>query len=300
MDRCHAGLFYELFKEKTSMTLEELKKLLEAGEITKEEYDAKVAKLLNDNGGDDGGGDDEKTYPEAVVKKLREENAKRRQSEKNLKAKVEELQAKFAQIDLDEIEQLLEQREQAKEEQMKKQGDFEALLAKNNEAHAKELDRVLKEKDDLTLNMAQIEGELNKTVLGYETAMVAATAKCINPELLSMMIEREAKMEILENGQRVVRFLDENGEERLCPKSGKPFTLAQRIDEMKQDPTTAILFEGASAGAGSRSMNGGKVANNPWKEETMNITEQGRIMKENPDLAKRLASEAGKTLRFSN
>lgn len=35
------------------------------------------------------------------------------------------------------------------------------------------------------------------------------------------------------------------------------------------------------------------VKNNPWKKESLNLTEQGRILKEDPKLAERLKSEAG-------
>lgn len=33
-------------------------------------------------------------------------------------------------------------------------------------------------------------------------------------------------------------------------------------------------------------------AKNPWKKETFNLTEQGRIIRENPDLAKQLMAQA--------
>lgn len=41
---------------------------------------------------------------------------------------------------------------------------------------------------------------------------------------------------------------------------------------------------------------GGAPAKNPWKKETFNLTEQAKVMKENPAAAKRYAAEAGVTL----
>lgn len=38
----------------------------------------------------------------------------------------------------------------------------------------------------------------------------------------------------------------------------------------------------------------GQVSANPWKKESLNLTEQGRILKENPTLAKQLMAQANK------
>jgi hypothetical protein len=48
---------------------------------------------------------------------------------------------------------------------------------------------------------------------------------------------------------------------------------------------------GGGAPGGSGSGRGSK--SNPWKKETRNLTEQGRIKRENPELAERLKREAG-------
>jgi len=55
------------------------------------------------------------------------------------------------------------------------------------------------------------------------------------------------------------------------------------------------LFEqSAGAGApGSGGSGGGFSGLNPWASKTMNLTEQGRILKENPALAQRLKTAAG-------
>lgn len=48
-------------------------------------------------------------------------------------------------------------------------------------------------------------------------------------------------------------------------------------------------------GGGGATGNDGKpgAKNNPWKQDTFNLTEQGRITRDNPDLAKKLKAEAG-------
>lgn len=57
-------------------------------------------------------------------------------------------------------------------------------------------------------------------------------------------------------------------------------------------------FKAADEGSGTGGIPpviGGKpaVSANPWKKETFNLTEQGRILRDNPELAAKLKSQAG-------
>lgn len=42
----------------------------------------------------------------------------------------------------------------------------------------------------------------------------------------------------------------------------------------------------------------GGVGFNPWAKDTFNLTEQGKLVRENPEYAKKLAAQAGVTLKF--
>lgn len=48
-------------------------------------------------------------------------------------------------------------------------------------------------------------------------------------------------------------------------------------------------LKGATPKAG-----GSDVVKNPWKDDTFNLTEQGRLLRDDPELAKKLKAEAGK------
>lgn len=67
--------------------------------------------------------------------------------------------------------------------------------------------------------------------------------------------------------------------------------LTDQLEALKK--SDAYLFEQALGGAtppnGGGSSPGGK---NPWKKETFNLTEQGKILRENPELAKQLQAAA--------
>ena len=67
---------------------------------------------------------------------------------------------------------------------------------------------------------------------------------------------------------------------------------------MKQSENYAHLFAGGSAGAGSGTVKfDGRSIDNPWKPGSINLTLQGKILQENPSMAKRLAAEAGVELK---
>ncbi|HEY9659398.1 MAG TPA: hypothetical protein V6C65_13155, partial [Allocoleopsis sp.] len=76
----------------------------------------------------------------------------------------------------------------------------------------------------------------------------------------------------------------------------KQQSLKEYIEAIGEDENNAHHFKpkggsgvGASVGTG-----GGKGVNkNPWAKDSFNLTEQGRIFKQNPDLAHRLMAEAG-------
>lgn len=53
---------------------------------------------------------------------------------------------------------------------------------------------------------------------------------------------------------------------------------------------------GPSIGGGARGGNGGGGGSNPWTAENWNMTEQGRIYRENPSQAEQLAKVAGTTI----
>jgi hypothetical protein len=76
----------------------------------------------------------------------------------------------------------------------------------------------------------------------------------------------------------------------------KQITLADYIAKINEDDDNAHHFRvkgGSGSGTGAGSQGGGKVQTNPWKRETRNLTEQGRILRSDPQLATRLKAEAG-------
>ncbi|MEP1076517.1 hypothetical protein NDI52_14035 [Leptolyngbya sp. PL-A3] len=78
--------------------------------------------------------------------------------------------------------------------------------------------------------------------------------------------------------------------------SGDYKSIADRIKalEMEEDNLHHFKASGVSGSGSSAGVGGVKAKSNPWKKETFNLTEQGRITRENPEEAKRLKAAAGK------
>lgn len=81
-------------------------------------------------------------------------------------------------------------------------------------------------------------------------------------------------------------------------KDGKPIGVEDVLKPMRE--SAPHLFKSNGAGGYNPAAGGAGSAgsNNPWKKETFNLTEQGKILKSDPAQAKQLASAAGVTLNI--
>ena len=77
-------------------------------------------------------------------------------------------------------------------------------------------------------------------------------------------------------------------------KEGNPIGMDDIINPMKA--SSPHLFKAAPGADYTPAGGGNPSGTNPWKKETFNLTEQGRIYKENPTQARQLAAAAGVTI----
>src|SRR5690554_8172390 len=90
----------------------------------------------------------------------------------------------------------------------------------------------------------------------------------------------------VEDGQPVLR----NGEEVVRGKDG-PITFDEWLESQRE---TRPHWFPSPKGAGSLgNKSGGQLSDNPWKKESFNLSQQGRLIKENPALAAQMKAEAG-------
>ena len=82
-------------------------------------------------------------------------------------------------------------------------------------------------------------------------------------------------------------------------KDGNPVGVDDLLKPLKE--SAPHLFKANNPGGGYNPAAGGAGsagATNPWKKETYNLTEQGKILRSDPVQAKQLASAAGVTLNI--
>jgi len=80
-------------------------------------------------------------------------------------------------------------------------------------------------------------------------------------------------------------------------KEGKPVGVEDAVKPYKEDAAMVHLFKQEQQKPPYNPKNGGAGGTtNPFAKETFNLTEQGRILKENPAQAKELAAAVGVTI----
>lgn len=167
----------------------------------------------------------------------------------------------------------------------------EAAAAKSNlETQIKERDKQLetlkktagdKEKLEATIKQLQEDNKSAKTK--YET------------DLKNLRIDSAVKLKLSGTAQDVdivASLIDKN--KLIVSDDGTVTGLDEQINPLKQ--SKPFLFKDVKLQKNKNyepaGGNGGNTVN-PFKKETFNMTEQGRLFKENPALAKSLAQEAG-------
>lgn len=166
----------------------------------------------------------------------------------------------------------------------------EAAAAKSNlETQIKERDKQLdtlkktagdKEKLEATIKQLQEDNKSAKTK--YET------------DLKNLRIDSAVKLKLSGTAQDVdivAGLIDKT--KLIVGDDGSVTGLDEQINPLKQ--SKPFLFKEIKSKGGSYDPAGGAGGNtvNPFKKETFSLTEQGKLFKENPALAKSLAQEAG-------
>ena len=138
----------------------------------------------------------------------------------------------------------------------------------------------------------QDNAELQKQVNTYKDKVTALETAAANSKKEYALKEKLAAAGVLDADYLIYK---RGGVDKFTfDKEGVPVGLDDILKPMKE--ASPHLFK-ADPGAFYKPNGGGNPpAANPWKAETYNLTEQGRIYKENPAMAKQLASAAGATI----
>jgi hypothetical protein len=150
-----------------------------------------------------------------------------------------------------------------------------------------------KELKDLRDTIARYKAEREVSMIDQAATKAIAEAKG-KVKLLLPLIKMSAKV-VEENGKEVVQIFDGNGVARVNAK-GEFLSIPEWVDELKKDKDYQSAFDATgNSGAGGRGSfsSAGSVPQNPWGKESVNYTEQARLIKNDPQRAIALAAQAG-------
>jgi hypothetical protein len=171
------------------------------------------------------------------------------------------------------------------EQKVKEQ--IEAVKAQLIDSHGRE-------KEQLQAKLSKMEKSLESALITSVAAQALAEQKG-SVRLLMPHIERQTRLREVD-GKYTVEVIGTDGNPRLSGNDAHVMSISELVVEMKSQNDFASAFEGSGAsgtGATGGHRGTGYSGNNPWKKETLNITEQFKLTKENPQLAAQLKAQAG-------
>lgn len=204
---------------------------------------------------------------------------------KALKADLDSVKAKFEGIDPEAVRELLSEKEKSKEDEAKQKGDWEKILEARDTKHATQIESIQAE---LGGRAERAEAFARKLVKDVALAEALREAKILPQfqEAASVLLANEIKIKDDEGSFSAFAEIDEremgvNEFVRLWSESdkGKHFVQAP-----------------ANSGGGSTNGKGngsGSTTVNPFKAGSVNLTQQGQILKSDPNKARQLIREAG-------
>lgn len=137
--------------------------------------------------------------------------------------------------------------------------------------------------------------ELQKKIGDYEIEIKNLKKTAENTSKTYALKESLAKQGVLDPDYLIYKA---GGLDKFTfDKEGKPVGVEEAVKPYKEDTTMAHLFkqEQQKPPYNPKGGNGGGTSN-PFAKDTFNLTEQGRLLKENPAQAKEMAALAGVTL----
>lgn len=222
---------------------------------------------------------------------------------KGLKTKNSELLGKFKEaqehlkawegLDPEQVKGLMQRINADEETRLMSEGKLDEVLAKRTERMKADFGSQLGSRDkriqELEQEKKSMAEQLDRIIIDGAVREVAVKSEGFRKSAIDDAVIRGRSMFVRdEHGNPVAR--DANGD-LIMSKDGKSaLGPAEWLDSMKE--IADHWWESSTGGGTQPGRAGGERTKNPWKKDSFNLTEQGRIFKENPDLAARLQNEA--------
>jgi hypothetical protein len=199
---------------------------------------------------------------------------------KKLQGEFDAFKAQFEGIDPEGIRKLMADRAQAEEDEAKQKGDFDTILANRDTRHTEELAKVT---GDLTSRAEKAESFAQNLVQKVALGEAMRDAKILPQFMEAAQLMLAAAIQVRETDDGFEAFTDIDGRE---VEVGEYVRLWAEGDKGKHFVQAAESFGGGSQGKGNAG--GGASGVNPWKAGSVNLTQQGQLMKVDPNKARQL------------
>ena len=154
-------------------------------------------------------------------------------------------------------------------------------MLKERDDQLKEIKKQAKDSDELTTKINDLQEQNKKTVEEYEEKL--------NSQRFNFAVERELSKAEAKSVKAVKALLDL---EKVKMDGDTLIGLEEQVKQVKE--SEPYLF---GADLKGRTPHPDKTPpppqDNPWKKESYNLTKQGQILKDDPELARRLKQQAG-------
>lgn len=194
---------------------------------------------------------------------------------------------------IEEKEKLIKDKEDAEHDKLVQTEAWDTLKDKLNQTNKQAFDTMVSEKDKALNQITRSYFEEKKTnditkALEAEKANATLLTPHIMPNLDVVLNPESNKYETI--------VVDALGKQRTVDETGDVMTITNLVNDFKANEAFAIAFPEANKGSGQGANlpAGHAGASNPFKKgDTWNLTEQAKMRKTNPDLAKAMQKAAG-------
>lgn len=115
---------------------------------------------------------------------------------------------------------------------------------------------------------------------------LAQSAGAVDAKAVAEVVAKSAKYEIDAGNVKIAMVDPETGDQLRMPNADA-MTPGQFIAQMKASPDTGYLFQDGAAGKPKAKTTGGlQTETNPWHRDSFNLTEQARLLKNDPATAR--------------
>ena len=172
------------------------------------------------------------------------------------------------------------------EEIQKRQQSEEQI--KQYDEQLKELKKQVKDDEDLTAKIKEYEDYNKQMKQDYEEKIKQMSFEHALDKAISQAQPRDAKAE------KAVKALIDKDKLQFDADSGEITGLKEQLDNIKEEAN--YLFEQDSLKGAKPKTDGqspsSKYEKNPFSSEHWNLTEQGKILREDPEMAEKLKAQA--------